>query len=452
MSTLLKSAIADAKAIRQTALENARVALSEAFAPRLQSMLSKKISEEAASEDGYTGVKEAYTTVDKDTDKAQINLSEEDELPEIPGEEEDPLAVSAPEIDPNAVELDVDATPGQEVDVVPTGTGKVELEPSQDPNAVGSPEIPGEEGQDDSQGLDLESIIAELEAEAGAEESPEEPTFGDDDSSEDPSVNVTAVQAPDDVTVDFSDETGDEDTTNAGAVPTEDGDEEVNLEEILRELEQEGTLDETLTTDQPLKSHTEQPQKGNMGSDKTGINKTPSLGGDKSTSPDKAATDAKYGTVGKSAGDNFEDFGKTTKALEENKKLRKSLSEHIKAVVYLKGKINEINLLNSKLLFTNKLFKNFPLTNEQKVKVVESLDLTKSVREVKLVYTTLAESFSFGSNRTMKKPVSSHKVITEGLASKVTASTKPTKEILSESADMANRFQKLAGIKVNVKK
>ena len=39
MSDLLKEAIADAKAVRETALENAKIALQEAFAPQLKSML-----------------------------------------------------------------------------------------------------------------------------------------------------------------------------------------------------------------------------------------------------------------------------------------------------------------------------------------------------------------------------------------------------------------------------
>ena len=46
MDDLLKEAIADAKAVRETALENAKIALEEAFTPRLQSMLSKKIQSE----------------------------------------------------------------------------------------------------------------------------------------------------------------------------------------------------------------------------------------------------------------------------------------------------------------------------------------------------------------------------------------------------------------------
>ena len=53
MADLLKDAIADAKAVRETAIANAKLALEEAFTPRLQSMLSKKISEDL--EDGEEG-------------------------------------------------------------------------------------------------------------------------------------------------------------------------------------------------------------------------------------------------------------------------------------------------------------------------------------------------------------------------------------------------------------
>ena len=133
--------------------------------------------------------------------------------------------------------------------------------------------------------------------------------------------------------------------------------------------------------------------------------------------------------------------------------MKKELSEYRSAVVYLRDRINEVNLLNAKLLYTNKLFKQASLNNEQKLKVIESFDLTKSVREAKLVYATLAESFNFGGKKTVeaapKKVVSQTvKTITEGLASKTVASTKPTKAaVLTEGAVMANRFQKLAGIR-----
>ncbi len=46
MGDLLKEAIADAKAVRETALANAKMALEEAFTPQLKSMLSAKLKED----------------------------------------------------------------------------------------------------------------------------------------------------------------------------------------------------------------------------------------------------------------------------------------------------------------------------------------------------------------------------------------------------------------------
>jgi len=89
-------------------------------------------------------------------------------------------------------------------------------------------------------------------------------------------------------------------------------------------------------------------------------------------------------------------------------------------------------------LFTNKLFKEFVLNNNQKLKVVETFDRAQSTREIKLVYSTLAEQF--GSNGSIGK-----KSIKES-ASKRSGSTKPRRKVISESAQVANRFKKLAGL------
>jgi hypothetical protein len=116
------------------------------------------------------------------------------------------------------------------------------------------------------------------------------------------------------------------------------------------------------------------------------------------------------------------------------------LEEAYSVIKSLKKTINEVNLLNAKLLYVNKLFRGYNLTNEQKTKVVETLDRTKNVREVKLVYTTIAESFKFGSSVAKKTTTK----LTESYASKPAASTAP-KQIIAEDNGAA-RFQKLAGI------
>ena len=135
--------------------------------------------------------------------------------------------------------------------------------------------------------------------------------------------------------------------------------------------------------------------------------------------------------------DSEEEVDESNNQVEE---LSKELEEAYATVKELKKTINEVNLLNAKLLYANKLFRSYAMNNNQKSKVVETLDRTKSVREVKLVFATLAESMKFGGETKKVR-------VTEGIASKPQASTAPKKEIISESNEIANRFKKLANIK-----
>ena len=136
-----------------------------------------------------------------------------------------------------------------------------------------------------------------------------------------------------------------------------------------------------------------------------------------------------------------------TEVVEEPTKESVQLAEALHTVQYLRDQLNEINLLNAKLLYTNKLFNKFTLNQAQKMKVVETFDLTHSIREVKLSYKILSESLSSGGSAVKKLNTAAH-TITEGLASKPVASTAPKKQLIVENSNvMASRFQRLAGIK-----
>ena len=141
------------------------------------------------------------------------------------------------------------------------------------------------------------------------------------------------------------------------------------------------------------------------------------------------------------------DEAKTEDSEEEPTEESVQLAEALQTVQYLRDQLNEINLLNAKLLYTNKLFNKFTLNQAQKMKVVETFDLTHSIREVKLSYKILSESLSSGGSA-VKKPNTAAHTITEGLASKPVASTAPKKQLIVENSNvMASRFQRLAGIK-----
>ena len=123
-------------------------------------------------------------------------------------------------------------------------------------------------------------------------------------------------------------------------------------------------------------------------------------------------------------------------------KMEEELNEAYSAVKFLRTKLSEVNLLNAKLLYVNKLFRN-NLTETQKVKIIETFDRAKTVREAKLVYATLSESITAAKGSTNNKATATKKSVMEGFASKATAKTK---SVLSEGTNQANRFKKLAGI------
>ena len=287
MSDLLKEAIADARAVRETALANAKMALEEAFTPQLQSMLSAKLAEEDDEEEVHVEPEVEAMHDDETDDEGMHKEGSYMEDDEIPGEEEVPME---PEMEGSYMEDD---------------------------------EIPGDE----------EVPVEEME--------PEE-------------------------------------------------EDELDLEAIVRQLESEINEEDDAYPD--------------------------NVEGDKDS-------------------DHIEDMA------EQLAKTQSELDEYKAAVTFLKDKIHEVNILNAKLLFTNKLFKEYALDNGQKLRVVETFDRAQTTREIKLVYSTLAENFGDS------KPVRKSK-ITES-ASRKTGSTKPSKEtrkVISEEAQVADRFRKLAGL------
>ena len=133
-----------------------------------------------------------------------------------------------------------------------------------------------------------------------------------------------------------------------------------------------------------------------------------------------------------------EDPGKG-KVHEQVDSLQSELSEYKEAVAYLRDKLHEVNILNAKLLYTNRLFREFALSNNQKLKIVETFDRAQTTREIKLVYSTLAESYTDGGIITKKTSVKES-------ASRKTGTTAPKRKIITEEDQVANRFKKLAGI------
>ena len=365
MDDLLKEAIADAKAVRETALENAKIALEEAFTPRLQSMLSKKIQSEMEVEEGEHEDEEDVDERMKDEDEDDM-----DEKMRLKADDEDPTDDASEAVHDEDEDDVEERMHGEEED-----DDVEERMHDEDEDDVEERMKDEDEDDDVDEELDLEAVLKELESEVNEEEVEEGMHDEDEDEDED-KVDENDVSSG----IGSADNKLDKkagDSTDIGkaskAKHTESVDEDIDLDEVLKALTED------------------------------------------------------------------EDEEEVAEEVNEVEKLQSELDEHRDVVKYLRGKLNEVNLLNAKLLFTNKLFRAYGLSNDQKMKVVETFDRATNLREVKLVYSTLAESFGVNTKKEIKE--------SKGSASKAVASTKSEKqEIISEGSELRDRFKKLAGI------
>jgi hypothetical protein len=373
MDDLLREAIADAKAVRETALENAKIALEEAFTPRLQSMLSKKIQsemEDSEETEDSEEMREEEDAEEEMEDAEEMRMDAEEEM-----EDAEEVEMDAEETSHDAEEVEMDAEEMEDAE-----------ETSHD-----AEEMEDKEEEDE---LDLESVLAELEADLNEEEEEDEIDESEkSDKDEEEKVDENDVSSD----IGKSDnkvnpKANDSSATGAQGPEGEGKDEpagnELDDHEVVKEVEDKEE-DDDIDLDEVLKALSEE-----------------------------------------------EDAEEEADKVEE---LKKEITETRNVVKFMRAKLNEVNLLNAKLLFSNKLFRAFGLNNNQKLKVVENFDRTKNLREVKLVYATLAESF--------KSPKKLSESVSKGSSSKPVASTKPAnEEVLTEGNELKARFKKLANI------
>ena len=358
MSDLLKESIADAKAVRETALANAKTFLEESFANSMKEMFADKLKEEMAEE----GDEEEGKIEEK---LASSNIGKNDGLTAKTSKPSNPSALKS-----------TTSNGKQEFDV------KLEEDASSDDGD----EVTSEE---------LDEILAELEG-------------------------------------DVSDEMHNQDPSEAPVTGADMGEgDDINLDELLAELEAEDAA-------APVPAPAPAPVTPDAQAPADQVPAVPA--------PAQVPSPSEGEYVGEVS---TEEMAEALVAInEENESLKKHLSEALSTVKFMKGVLSETNLLNAKLLYTNKLFKGKSLTEDQKLKIINTFDLTRNIREVKLAYTVLAESFNSGASVVKKKTNTTAQTITEGLASKPVSSTKPDSTIVEPQADeMTSRFQKLAGIK-----
>ena len=364
---LLKQAIAEAKSVREAAIANAKEALEETLTPHLKDMLAAKLQE----------------MEDKDVDEVAVNEVEEE------------------------VEEAVEET-------VEEGSKEDEMEEAVEEAPVEEAEHDGEEAADDEGEEAPEEVEDEIEDEPAEDEDLKDLSVGDfkdmirdiiAQEMGDGGAELDAELPADDMDAGADlDEPGEGDPLAGG-----EGDEEIDLDELIRELEavSEGESEEEMEEGKKKEEMEEEVAEAAEG---PAANEVPA----ESDSKEKNVND-------------------TIK--EENSS---ELEEALETIETLRKELNEVNLLNSKLLYVNKIFKANNLSESQKVNIIAAFDKAETVKEVKLVFETVSDNVVLKKETTIKE----HK----GSASKATGTTASKPEVISEVSSAVLRMQKLAGI------
>jgi hypothetical protein len=238
------------------------------------------------------------------------------------------------------------------------------------------------------------------------------------------SVNADKADMATDLEMDQDVSEGmDQDVSDAEA-NDEEAESEISLDEILAELEMEEGMEDDISdvSNANYKSgaqHNSHPSYSELEEKKKKVSHAYS----EKYNSKKEKADAKDGG----------DLNDTAynKIAEENE-----LEEAKATIDVLRQNLQEVNLLNAKYLYMNKLFKSKSLTESQKVKVINALDRASNVAEVKNTYETLKESFSETKKTQLKESI--------GFASQA-AGMAPKRNIV-DADPFINRWQKLAGI------
>jgi len=337
---LFKEAIADAKAVKEAAIANAKAALEEAFTPFLREKLTQKLSEMEETDE---------TVYDYDEDDAKPYLDEE--------------GVDEYHANPD----------------VATGYKK----PG---NISGEEDYTDPEDVNGIDELNLDELLAELELEE--EESTKDETELNEAKEEE---EETEEEEYEDVDADGIEDEDDEevDITDVASLKK-------IIEDEIEKLIASGELQAGPEYDGGEEDEMEMGDEMEM-SDKMKIGDEEEI--DEDFSIDELLSELKK----KSKKEVKKVEVKKEDETEKTEKAKKELDEAIKVVKALRGELQEMKLFNAKLLYTNKIFKARSLNESQKVKVLSTFDKAGTIKEVELVYETLSSSFSTAKKQVVKE-------------------------------------------------
>jgi hypothetical protein len=417
---LLREAIADAKAVRESAIANAKAALEEAFTPHLKNVLAEKIKELDEEED----MKEGYHEKKKEMEEGYHDKMEEGAHDKMEEGAHDKDKMEEGHMSSPVMRKGLRGDDAAELE-----TEKMRMMEKGDEMKEGKHEV--EEGKHEvEEELSLEELLSEEaheEEEVDADETEETEIDLDDLTEEDLTKFVEEVI---------------KDMVEAGELEAGEAAEEVSemahgdkMEEGYHDKMEEGAHDK-MEEGYHDKMEEGAHDKMEEGMHKDKMEEELSDADVKKVDKEVDAVRDDLDQIAKLAKDAGEDAEDIKDVIDED--VNEELAEAYKVINKLRRDINEVNLLNSKLLYTNKIFRNKNLNESQKVKVLNSFDKAETVKEVKLVFESLSTAFD-AKKSNIKESM--------GFASKPTgkAPINESAPVVQEDA-MVARFKKLAGL------
>jgi hypothetical protein len=440
---LFKQAIAEAKSVREAAIANAKEALEETLTPHLKDMLAAKLQE---MEDKSEEVEEVVNEIEEDEVEEGMDKDKKDEAIEETFTEEEEVE-DAEEADIDSEESEEEAEEDIEVKDMEVDDLKDLIRDiiAQEMGAGDEEEIPADElpsddmvGAEDEEEIDLDELLREITemSDEKKDESVEEEVNEEEVVSEEEGIEevIDPVTVGAGVAALFGGAAGLShlmDKLKAG----EFGD---KGKKLAHGLEKAGSAAASATQHRNESEISEEEiEEVRPG---YGVGE---FGGDNALIDAMNVLAQKAKKAGKKVADFVKDIelGKMSDAMREVELEETSdLEEATATIQELKGQLQEVNLLNAKLLYVNKVFKANNLTESQKVNVIAAFDKAETVKEVKLVFETVSD------NVVAKTTKGSIKEAKLGMASKATGTTASKPEVISEVSDAVKRMQKLAGI------
>ena len=403
---LFKQAIAEAKSVREAAIANAKEALEETLTPHLKDMLAAKLQEMEDSQNEEEVVNEVEEEVEEAVEENTSGFTSVEEAEEEEAEDD------SEESEDEAEEEEAGEEAGEEMEAE---EGEEEIDGDEDISKL---------SVDQFKDMIRDIIAQEVggEAEMGADmDAGDIEGMGDEAPMEEPGMEAEPEMGAED-------------------------EEEIDLDELLRELE--ATNEGDYSKEEEVSEESVEELAGGGVDALTAIIGAGGLtGGAIALSKLMDALEAgKLGSKGEAVAKFLRDAGSTFKdqgaPMKEEEEVEESveLDEALETIESLRKDLQEVNLLNSKLLYVNKIFKANNLTESQKVNIIAAFDKAETVKEVKLVFETVSENVV----ATKKETVTESKF--KGMASKATGTTASKPEVIAEVSDAVKRMQKLAGI------